>query len=188
MGGLLCHPHPDIALLAPLDIAESDVRHQDEDRAEGDLQVGEPPEVGHQLRLAVVHIAQHAGVVHGDADRLVLTVHLRDLLALIGQLLLRREKAIAQVFRIQRVVCRIGKDHREVHGADHLVEEEAQISRSRIFAGDILVRLCIQINDLSLACEQLVGDLVRIDQHTHHDRRCQDQQGDLEVGGSAFHG
>jgi ribosomal protein L19 len=53
VGGLARHPHPDVALLRALDIAEADVGDHDEHGREHDLEYRQPAELRDKLGLSV---------------------------------------------------------------------------------------------------------------------------------------
>jgi hypothetical protein len=98
-----------------------------------------------------MNVSQDKRIIHGDPDRFVFLIHLLDLMPFKRLFQFRCEEAVRQVFGVDGLVVCVGEDHREIHGANHFVKEETQVSRGRAVARDVLIGLRVEINDLPFA-------------------------------------
>ena len=78
MGGFTRHPDPDVALLAPLDIAEADVPYKNKKCADNDLNIRKPPKPCNKQRLSVMYAAEDDRILVRDDDGAVQLVHVGD--------------------------------------------------------------------------------------------------------------
>ena len=191
MCGLLGHADPDIALLAPFDVAEADVGDENEDGGDGKLAHREPAELTDQVRFAVMHIVHHERVIDRDADGMVLLVHLSDQAGEECILLGWRQSGRVDVLAVLLGVPRVREDHGEVDRADDL-EREREVAGIRVVARDILQGARIERHDLPFAREELVGDALGEQQQGDDEDGCEGEEQDPEVSclpiGSPFAG
>ena len=76
---------------------------------------------------------------------------------------------------------RVGEDDREIDGPDDFIEQESEVSGRSAFARYILDGLCVEIDDLPFALQELVGEALGIQQDADDQCGGTDQEEDFKI-------
>ena len=185
VGGFARHSDPDIALLAPLDIAETDVSDKDEKCADGNLDIGKPPKPSNKQRLSVMHPAEDDRILVRNDDGVVHLIHAGNERADIRIALAfgkrRIDVDIPRSFYFD-VVC-IGLDNREIDSADKLVKNKVVFAPGVGAVREIFNGFCVERGDLAFFRLKPVDEIMRVDEDRDDDDESRHQQCGFDVPG-----